>query len=160
MTVTRSAPLSNAERQRRYRVRVKGGHVPDPRGTADTPTVLYRHFDAKGALLYVGISLRAMERLAAHMAGSQWAEAISRVELERFPTRDAALAAERQVIKGEKPRHNITHALRLVDDVSDGFSPAFDAAAVLRVVDALFEARQLSTTARMRLREAIMAEAR
>lgn len=69
-------------------------------------TALYRHFDASGRLLYVGISISAMARLAAHEA-AVWFDDIARVDVERHPSRDAALTAERHAIRTEKPLHNI-----------------------------------------------------
>lgn len=76
------------------------------------PTHLYRHFDADGTLLYVGISLGVMHRLAQHMSGSPWTAEIARVEVMRFETRAEALRVEREAIQIEKPRHNIVHAVR------------------------------------------------
>lgn len=70
---------------------------------------LYRHFDAAGRLLYVGISLNALQRLLEHDQ-APWFDEIVRVEISRYPTRLAALAAERQAIRGEGPAHNIMHA--------------------------------------------------
>lgn len=70
---------------------------------------LYRHFDADGRLLYVGISLSAVARLSQHANGSHWSKAITRVEVETHPSRDAALAAERAAILAEKPLHNVVH---------------------------------------------------
>lgn len=72
-------------------------------------THLYRHFDKDGDLLYVGISLSAVARLKQHMDHSRWANEISRIEIEQFPTREAALFAELKAIQSEKPRHNIVH---------------------------------------------------
>lgn len=72
-------------------------------------TSLYRHFDAEGALLYVGISLSWPVRTKAHAHGSRWFEAVAKVEIEHFPTREAALLAEREAIKSEKPQFNIIH---------------------------------------------------
>lgn len=74
------------------------------------PTQLYRHFDASGTLLYVGISLGVMHRLAQHMSGSPWTADIARVEVMRFETRAEALRAEREAIQIEKPLHNIVHS--------------------------------------------------
>ena len=71
------------------------------------PTNLYRHFAGDGRLLYVGISLNAIIRLAAHRTRSSWFDEIVRVEVERHPTRQAALAAELAAIRNEKPLHNI-----------------------------------------------------
>ena len=87
----------------------------EPTGNVGTPlpnrTHLYRHFAADGTLLYVGISLSALGRLQAHRA-SAWSEDIARVEVETYPTRAAALAAEKAAIKSERPKHNRVHATR------------------------------------------------
>lgn len=75
----------------------------------DEPHDLYRHFDEQGNLLYIGISLSTISRLAQHKNGSAWYEDIRRVEIERHPNRRAALRAERKAIIAEKPIHNIAH---------------------------------------------------
>jgi hypothetical protein len=74
------------------------------------PTDLYRHFDANGTLLYVGISLSAIGRLQAHKGSSHWSNNIARVTIENFPTREMALAAEVRAIQSERPLHNVVHA--------------------------------------------------
>ena len=70
-------------------------------------THLYRHFDKNGALLYVGISLSALNRLGQHCDHSAWYNSISRVEIETFEARELALEAEAKAIFNEKPKHNI-----------------------------------------------------
>jgi hypothetical protein len=77
----------------------------------DTPGehCLYRHFDSAGVLLYIGVSLSAVERLSAHNRTARWADKIARVEIERFPTRKAVLDAEAAAIKAESPRYNYQH---------------------------------------------------
>jgi excinuclease UvrABC nuclease subunit len=70
-------------------------------------TKLYRHFDAAGELLYVGISLNAVYRLSQHKDHSAWFSSISNVTIETFPTRKDALDAETTAIIKEKPKHNI-----------------------------------------------------
>lgn len=70
-------------------------------------TALYRHFDADGRLLYVGISLSPARRLSNHAAGSRWADKIAHVTIEWLPTRQEALAAEGRAIASENPLHNI-----------------------------------------------------
>lgn len=75
----------------------------------ETETSLYRHFDADGELLYVGVSLNAVARLAQHRDSSQWFNQIRSVVIERHPTREAAIEAEKAAIKCEKPKHNIIH---------------------------------------------------
>jgi hypothetical protein len=72
------------------------------------PVALYRHFDATGALLYVGVSLNAVQRLRQHRL-SPWTEDIANVTVEYYADRDAALNAERQAIVDEGPLHNRAH---------------------------------------------------
>lgn len=74
-----------------------------------TRTSLYRHFDADGALLYVGISLSWPARTKAHVRESSWFAEVAQVTIEQFATREEALEAEREAIRREKPRHNIVH---------------------------------------------------
>ena len=68
---------------------------------------LYRHFDKAGKLLYVGISLNAVYRLAQHRDCAHWFEEIARIDIELFPNRREALFAERKAIANENPRHNL-----------------------------------------------------
>lgn len=89
-------------------------------------TALYRHFDGAGELLYVGISLNAVSRLAQHRLEANWFDEIARIDIEWHPTREAAEAAERAAIKAEYPRHNIAHV---------GMSPAL--VAMLRQIGGL-----------------------
>jgi excisionase family DNA binding protein len=70
---------------------------------------LYRHFDENGQLLYVGISLGAIERLRQHSFGSDWFDEIRTITMETFETRAEALEAERKAIKKENPKHNVIH---------------------------------------------------
>jgi predicted GIY-YIG superfamily endonuclease len=70
-------------------------------------TTLYRYYDAAGALLYVGISKHAIQRLAQHEANKQWQAEIANVRIEHFPDRAAAHAAERAAINTENPAHNL-----------------------------------------------------
>jgi len=67
---------------------------------------LYRHFDANGALLYVGQSNNCFERFQEHRQSSDWTTLSVVMRIERFESRKAALAAERQAIFLEKPRFN------------------------------------------------------
>ena len=71
-------------------------------------TALYRHFDAEGRLLYVGISRSVTARLAQH-ADSPWDDLIARIDVERFTTRAHAEAAEFVAIQTEGPIHNRTY---------------------------------------------------
>lgn len=75
--------------------------------TVAVPTALYRHFDKDGALLYVGISLNHMARLAQHRDASHWFPHIARMTVEWLPDRAAAMEAERLAILNENPAHNV-----------------------------------------------------
>ncbi len=69
---------------------------------------LYRHFGQDGKLLYVGISISALARLAAHKE-SAWFNDIATVTFTRCRGRLDALRAERVAIRREMPTHNIMH---------------------------------------------------
>ena len=71
---------------------------------------LYRHFDADGRLLYVGISLNALARLSQHSLDASWFKDIRLVTIEVFDTRLKAAAAERKAIRSERPMWNVAHA--------------------------------------------------
>jgi predicted GIY-YIG superfamily endonuclease len=77
--------------------------VADP--LTKRPTVLYRFFDAEDRLLYVGITCHLPRRLSEHQR-KRWTDDAARVELERFTTREEALAAERAAIQTEHPSVN------------------------------------------------------
>jgi len=74
---------------------------------------LYRHFDKDKNLLYVGISLSVVSRLKQHYQKSGWAENISIVTVEKFPSREEALRAEAKAIQSENPRFNIQGRKRI-----------------------------------------------
>ncbi len=68
---------------------------------------LYRHFDAQGNLLYVGITNYEPKRRMEHKLSAKWFKEIARVETAEFDTREQAAAAEIAAILVEKPLHNI-----------------------------------------------------
>ncbi len=70
-------------------------------------TALYRHYDADGTLLYVGIALSPIARLCEHRDGSAWYDRIATVKIARYPSREDALAAESEAIRTERPLHNV-----------------------------------------------------
>ena len=74
---------------------------------ADRKCALYRHFDAEGTLLYVGISLRPFSRFKEHNTHSGWADQIANMAIEYFPTRMEAMAAEIKAVQEESPLYNI-----------------------------------------------------
>jgi hypothetical protein len=71
-------------------------------------THLYRYFGEDGTLLYIGVSLSAVQRLAQHRIHAPWFDQIKRIELETFATRQQAEAAERAAIIKEMPLFNIS----------------------------------------------------
>jgi len=80
----------------------------------ETRQHLYRHFDEWENLLYVGVSLSAIQRLAQHKHQSHWFNSIEKITIERFLTRKEALEAERTAIQKENPLHNV--ALKNIPD--------------------------------------------
>lgn len=72
-----------------------------------TRTALYRHFDASGALLYVGISDIPATRLNSHARGSHWSEGIANVSVQWLGSRTEAEMAEWLAIRNENPLHNV-----------------------------------------------------
>jgi predicted Zn-ribbon and HTH transcriptional regulator len=74
-----------------------------------------------GELLYVGISLSAINRLSQHKT-SGWFLEIAKVDIEQFETRILALAAESKSIFLDKPKYNKNHNKNIfeIDDNDDG----------------------------------------
>ena len=72
---------------------------------------LYRLRDKEARLLYVGISTSLMARLQQHAAGKRWWPAVSTIDVEHFPNRQAAAAAEAAAIASESPVHNVVMAI-------------------------------------------------
>jgi predicted DNA-binding transcriptional regulator AlpA len=78
--------------------------VPSP---PRPPTVaLYKHYDGNGRLLYVGISLSHLYRLADHRDSSGWYADIRTIKIRHYPDRAAAKKAERQAIERLDPQFN------------------------------------------------------
>jgi hypothetical protein len=74
-----------------------------------TTTSLYRHFNATGVLLYVGIATDHHIRFRSHLKLSEWKDKIATVTVERFSTRAEAEAAEVAAIQTEEPLYNSCH---------------------------------------------------
>lgn len=75
--------------------------------TEKAKTALYRHFDKDGSLLYVGVSLNAIERTIGHRDNSFWFKDIARIEIEWHPSRKTAYRHEKHAIETECPKYNI-----------------------------------------------------
>jgi len=72
-------------------------------------TSLYRHFDAAGALLYVGIAKEPDKRAEQHRYHSPWFRFVATTDVKWHPTRESAAEAERAAIETERPIFNSTH---------------------------------------------------
>lgn len=70
------------------------------------PNALYRYFDAKDILLYVGISGTLAIRDKSHIAASRWMQLTARSTVEHRETAEDAARAEREAIKSEHPLFN------------------------------------------------------
>ena len=70
--------------------------------------VVYRMYDCYGDLLYVGMTTDIGNRLRKHGLGEKafW-RFVVRIEVERFPSREAAATAERVAIEREAPMYNL-----------------------------------------------------
>lgn len=72
-------------------------------------TYLYRFYDEWFSLLYVGITSGIVSRFEDHMKSKSWWDEARHIDIERYDTRAAALAAEKRAIRRESPLHNIQH---------------------------------------------------
>jgi DNA-binding NarL/FixJ family response regulator len=73
------------------------------------PTVLYRCHDVEGDLLYVGVSMAPGQRISSHEREQGWWGLVATITVEEHATRDAALAAEAEAIRRQRPRYNVQH---------------------------------------------------
>ena len=71
-----------------------------------TETTLYRLFDRRGALLYVGITSNLTRRMYHHKSIQPWWLDVHRTEAVIYPTKTDAFEAESEIIRSERPRHN------------------------------------------------------
>lgn len=72
----------------------------------DLGVAIYRHYAADGELLYVGASLKPIQRLETHKAMSPWFYEIATVTIEWLEVGVDAHAAERKAIHDEAPKYN------------------------------------------------------
>lgn len=77
--------------------------------TENTPTSLYRYYDGKGILLYVGITSRGMSRNVEHSNVQPWWPYVAKQDVQHFKTRRDALIAEKSLIKRHRPPFNKQH---------------------------------------------------
>ena len=67
---------------------------------------VYRYFDEAGTLLYVGKTVRGMQRAWEHAEHSLWWAEVAYSTVEHLPSDAQALAAEAHAILTESPLHN------------------------------------------------------
>ena len=79
---------------------------------------VYLLFDARGHLLYVGITNNLRNRLSAHYSEKPWIEEVTRAELEVYVTREESKARESYLIKERGPVYNLAENQRLTNVVS------------------------------------------
>lgn len=72
-------------------------------------TSVYRYFDERGILLYVGITSRGMSRNREHNISKEWWSYVGSQDVEHFPTREAAHAREVELIEQYRPPFNKQH---------------------------------------------------
>jgi hypothetical protein len=89
-------------------IQLAGDHIKryPARNSDDGAYSLYRHFDASGRLLYVGISLYSLVRTIQHRSKSSWFDEVTRIEIVRFASKSEAQQAEAEAIATENPLHN------------------------------------------------------
>jgi len=81
---------------------------------APSPTSVYLYYDSHGILIYVGITSRGVRRQVEHNTSKDWWPFVVRQEVQHYPTRDAALKSERDLITRYLPpfntQHNVKHS--------------------------------------------------
>jgi hypothetical protein len=75
-------------------------------GVKDGPTALYRYFDDKNRLLYIGITDNLFSREQGHIRSSHWMQLVASSTVQRHPDREDALVSERKAIEAERPLFN------------------------------------------------------
>lgn len=85
------------------------GLPDDDHGSPARGTALYRFFGFDGDLLYVGVSCNFGSRWKDHAASKAWYGDIYYMTVVWYSGDSAAGVAERQAIKAERPRYNVTH---------------------------------------------------
>lgn len=73
------------------------------------PTSVYRYFDQRGQLIYIGITNRGTTRNGEHYRSKDWWPFVSKQTVEHFPDREAAHAREVELIERFAPPFNTQH---------------------------------------------------
>lgn len=70
---------------------------------------LYRFYDGRDQLLYIGISSNFQARFSQHAKNSEWHALTTRATITHYEDRDAVVEAEKAAIIAEKPIFNKQH---------------------------------------------------
>ncbi len=94
-------------RSERRRDSKRGQHRTSLDERREFPHYVYRCFDAKDRLLYVGCTYNPPARMRQHRAEKRaWVDKVVRTRLTVWPDRRKALDMERRAIETEGPIHN------------------------------------------------------
>ena len=89
------------------RRRIRGQHRTSMTVRSQFPHYVYRCYDARGRLLYVGCTYNPQARLRQHRADKkQWIRDVARTRFTVWPDRRKALEMERLAIETEHPIFN------------------------------------------------------
>lgn len=69
--------------------------------------IVYRYFDADGAVIYIGCTNDQLGRMYQHSRSTPWWHEVRSQQVERYPSRDEGLAAEALAIRTEYPLYNV-----------------------------------------------------
>jgi hypothetical protein len=76
---------------------------------SNTTTSVYRYYDGRGALLYVGITSRGIKRNYEHNHTQDWWHFAATQTIEHYDRRDDAERRERELIREFRPPFNSAH---------------------------------------------------
>jgi excinuclease UvrABC nuclease subunit len=71
--------------------------------------VVYRMYDSKGDLLYIGKSQSFLSRVQQHAETKTWWTEVANISVTHYPCRCTTEDAERDAIRAEKPKYNVIH---------------------------------------------------
>lgn len=75
-------------------------------------TDLYRMYNRRGQLLYVGVSFNAGSRATQHAMDKPWWPEVATIKVEHLSCgREDALALEKRTIQSDRPMYNKQHAI-------------------------------------------------
>jgi len=80
-----------------------------PSTLASERTAVYRIRGEGETLLYIGVTNSVQFRWNGHQAVQPWWDELRSLTVKWYPSRDAALAAEKAAILAEQPKYNVTY---------------------------------------------------